>query len=120
MRGISALFVLLGLATAAGAAEPFPGGTFGEKDGCRYARTGESSGADDFLFLNAEGITSSTAFCALKKATAKGKGAFALVLACETEGESGGDETGSATLKNDAWTVTLEDGTHWGPIKRCR
>ena len=119
MRHTVAFVAMLAGSGAVAAAETFPGGTFGEREGCRYAKTGESSGADEFLLLNAEGITSSTAFCALKKATTKGKSAYALVLSCETEGESG-EESGTATYKNDAWTVRLEDGTVWGPIKRCR
>lgn len=120
--------LLLGgfLAAAAAAAVPahaadtaFPGGSFGEREGCRYAQTGESSGADSFLLLNAEGITTSVATCALRKVAKRNAATFDLTIACESEGESGGDESARATLGEKGWTIQVEDGTVWGPLAKC-
>lgn len=120
MSAVRYLFPMLLLwATAAQAADSFPGGTFGEAAGCRYARTGDSSGADDFLLIDRKAITTSVAVCRIKRATMSGSSSAKLVLSCESEGESGGDETAVAALRKGAWTVTLADGTVFGPAKRC-
>ena len=111
---------LAAAATAQAAESAFPGGSFGEAEGCRYARTGDSSGADSFLLLNAEGITTSVATCALKKAVKRNASTYDLTIACESEGESGGDESAKATLGKKGWTIRVEDGTVWGPLPRCR
>jgi hypothetical protein len=114
------LFVGMALvATSVRAADSFPGGVFGQADGCRYAKTGESSGADDFLLIDRDAITTSVAVCQIKKATMEGASAAKLVLSCESEGESGDDEAATASLRNGAWTVRLADGTVFGPAKRC-
>ena len=44
-------------APLASEAAQFLDGAYGNKEGCTYAKTGESSGADVFLLLNDEGVT---------------------------------------------------------------
>ncbi|MBB3996425.1 hypothetical protein [Aureimonas pseudogalii] len=119
MRWPILLAILAMPSSGAGAADGFPGGTFGQRDGCRYAKTGESSGADDFLLIDREAITTSTAVCHIRKVVMTSARAATLTLACESGDETGGEEAASATLKNGAWTVRLSDGTSFGPAKRC-
>jgi hypothetical protein len=112
---LAALFALPSFAHAASVL-----GSYGDKDGCRYAKTGESSGSDSFVLLNDEGITTSTAFCAFAaplRATSKG---FEGMATCESSGESG--EPGKVRITKGAkgYTVAFDDGTRWGPLPKCR
>jgi len=121
MRAMRCLLVLLvaASATSAHADQPFPGGAYGQADGCRYARTGESSSAEDFLLIDREAITTAVAVCEIRSAAITRPGEAALVLLCNSEGESGGEEAATASLRNGAWTVRLADGTVFDPAKRC-
>ena len=38
----------------------------GDKEGCHYATTGQSSGADLFFLLNKEGVTTAASYCEFK------------------------------------------------------
>ena len=117
-------FALLGLtggliaAPAANAAK-FLDGAYGNKDGCTFAKTGESSGADDFFLLNDEGITTSVSTCDFKGAATKTSSGFTIKAQCDAEGESGPAETATLTKSPKGYTVSFKDGTKWGPMPKC-
>lgn len=119
MRLLLATALLL-CASAARAQPAFPGGAFGDKEGCRYARTGESTGADTFFLLDAQGVTTAASFCAMKKVVANSASTFTLTLACESEEGAGADEAVEAVRKGGDVTLRFGDGTIWGPLARCR
>ena len=62
-RGGLALLLGLALAGPAGAAD-LVDGSYGDEEGCHYAETGETSGADFFFLLNKEGVTTAASYCA--------------------------------------------------------
>ncbi|MGE7367861.1 hypothetical protein ACQKKX_02170 [Neorhizobium sp. NPDC001467] len=101
-------------------ADTFLDGAYGNKEGCAYARTGESSGADVFFLLNAEGITTATAFCAFKDRPMTTAGGFKIKTQCESEGESGAVETVDLTKSARGYIIAFKDGTRWGPLPKCR
>jgi hypothetical protein len=112
------------------AAPTFLDGAYGNKEGCLYARTGTSSGADSFFVLNDEGITTATAYCQFEgSATPTAKG-FTIRTRCTAEGETdsgaseGGDAPAQETVALDrsaaGYTIRFEDGTTWGPLAQCR
>lgn len=126
---------LFGLLAACGcvsgisvAAPTFLDGAYGSKEGCLYARTGESSGADSFFVLNDEGITTATAYCQfMGEATPTPQG-FTIRTRCTAEGETdtttSGDAPAEETVALDrsaaGYTIRFEDGTTWGPLAQCR
>lgn len=108
------------LAASIAHAEKFLDGAYGNAEGCTYARTGESSGADVFFLLNDEGITTATAFCEFKgKAIATSNG-FEIRTQCESEGESGALDTIDLTKSAKGYSIAFKDGTRWGPLPKCK
>ncbi|SCX14331.1 hypothetical protein DSM25558_1840 [Agrobacterium sp. DSM 25558] len=98
----------------------FLDGAYGEKEGCTYSKTSESSGADEFFLLNDEGITTATAFCAFSGKPAKTATGFKITAQCESEGEKGSKETVNLTKSAQGYTITFKDGTSWGPLAKCK
>jgi hypothetical protein len=95
--------------------------SYGSKEGCIYAKTGDSSGADDFFLLTKESVTTSTAQCTFGKLVSNTKGKIKAHAKCETEGEDGGDEIVTLTpVGASAYTVDFEDGSHWAAVKQCK
>ncbi len=117
-----AFLTAFALASAAHA-DPLPlKGSYGNKDGCAYAETGESTGSDDFFLLTPETVTTAASYCEFKKVLKSAK-AFRATMSCQ---EEGGDEAGTAfeidvtPSGKDAYTLTFDDGTVWGPLKLCK
>ncbi|MDO9414996.1 hypothetical protein [Pararhizobium sp.] len=114
-------FAVCALATGAHAEQKFLDGAYGNKDGCAYAKSGESSGSDDFFLLTDEGVTTAVSYCAFTGAMAKTPKGFAGKVSCEEEGGNGGsEETVELLSESGAYTVAFADGTLWGPIAKCR
>lgn len=109
--------VLAGPAGAAGILE----GSYGDKEGCHYAKTGESSGADIFFLLNGEGVTTAVSYCEFKGEGRKTGEATTVPAECHEEGS---EETTpydlTLTPENGGYTVSFPDGTRWGPLARCK
>jgi hypothetical protein len=120
---VAALFagccLLLSAATANAA---FLDGAYGTKDGCAYAKTGDSSGADDFALLTAKKITGSTFACTITKAVPGANKGFKVTATCEAEGEEGGEAQAITVIPSgkDAYSVSFDDGTHLGPLPKCK
>ena len=115
------LALLLGIALAgpAGAAD-LVDGSYGDTEGCRYAETGDTSGADFFFLLNKEGVTTAASYCEFKGEPKQVGGATKVAAECHEEGY---EETTQRelTLTPDAggYTISFPDGTRWGPLMRC-
>lgn len=115
------MLIALPLLTATTAmSATFLDGAYGEKEGCHYAKTGESSGADVFFLLNDEGLTTSTAFCAFSGNPEKTATGFRIETQCESEGEQGDKEMVELTKSTKGYTIRFKDGTSWGPLPKCR
>ena len=110
------------LLDAADADSAFLDGAYGSKEGCIYARTGDSSGADDFALLTAKEITGSTFACTIKKAVPAANRSFKVTATCEAEGEDQGeDQTITvAPAAKGGYSISFDDGTHLGPLPKCR
>jgi hypothetical protein len=115
-----ATVLCLAMATGSVNAAAFLDGAYGSKEGCIYARTGESSGADDFMLLNDEGITTSVSTCDFRGEAKKTATGFTIQAECEADGEEGSLDTATLTKSNKGYTVTFPDGTKWGPLAKCR
>jgi hypothetical protein len=108
------------MATASADAAAFLDGAYGSKEGCIYARTGESSGADDFFLLNDDGITTSVSTCDFRGEANKTATGFDIQAECEADGEAGSLDTATLTRSSKGYTVSFPDGTKWGPLAKCR
>ena len=120
--GRSLLVVLLfSLPFAALAAKLPIDASYGSKEGCIYAKTGESSGADDFLLMTPDDIRTSVGFCEYKSLVKTEGNTMTVILSCAAEGEDTNTDfqadfilTGKKT-----YDVKFADGTAWGPFKKC-
>ena len=115
----STILAAISIAVPAKAAA-FLDGAYGSKEGCIYARTGESSGADDFLLLKDDGVTTSVSACEFKGMPKKTASGFTIKAACEAEGEVGPEDTATLTRSAKGYTVSFPDGTKLGPMPKCR
>jgi len=96
-------------------------GSYGDKEGCRYAETGESSGADIFFLLDKEGITTAVSFCAFSGKGEQVGGATKITAECHEEGsEEATPYELTLTPDGGGYTVSFPDGTRWGPLMRCK
>ena len=95
-------------------------GSYGNKPGCHYAKTEESSGADVFFLLTPESVTTASSYCEIKSVGKKTGGMIEAILACQAEGEEGEIDL-AAEIVADGKTakVSFKDGTVWGPLARC-
>jgi hypothetical protein len=100
-------------------AAKFLDGAYGSKEGCIYAKTGDSSGADDFLLLTDERVTTSVSVCDFKGAATKTSTGFTIKAECDAEGEKGPVETATITKSAKGYTVSFPDGTKLGPMPKC-
>jgi hypothetical protein len=111
--------VLALTAPSVSSAANFLDGAYGSKDGCIYAKTGQSSGADDFLLLNDDGITTSVSTCDFQGEAKKTATGFTIQAECEADGEAGSLDTATLTKSAKGYTVTFPDGTKLGPVPKC-
>ncbi|KQR69229.1 hypothetical protein [Rhizobium sp. Leaf341] len=102
------------------AAPSFLDGAYGDAEGCAYALTSESSGADVFFLLNDEGITTATAYCQFEGTAKKTPSGFSVRTQCDAEGEVGPKETVALDRGAKGYTIRFKDGTTWGPLSQCR
>ena len=115
------LVTSLATAGAAIASETFLDGDYGNKDGCAYSKTGESTGSDNFFLLTNEGITTAASYCSFKGPVTKNGTSFAATISCSAEGESGEAEESVEILRTRKdYTIAFKDGTRWGPLKKCK
>ncbi|WP_210278489.1 hypothetical protein [Rhizobium sp. BK377] len=125
MRGHLLLTIasLAALSTAADADTLPIKGSYGNKDGCAYAKSGESTGSDDFFLLTSEGITTAASYCEIKKVLkAEGKD-FTATVACQAEGEeSNNDDTVKITSGPKGYTIGFlaDAAIKWGPLPLCK
>jgi hypothetical protein len=115
--------LLLGFAFAgpAGAAAGIVDGSYGDREGCLYSETGETSGSDIFFLLNKDGVTTAVSYCEFKGEGKQVGGATKVSAECHEEGSE--DITPyelTLTPDNGGYTVSFPDGTRWGPLMRCR
>ncbi|MDO5896570.1 hypothetical protein [Agrobacterium sp. Azo12] len=120
MARILMLIALPLLSATTAMSATFLDGAYGEKEGCRYSKTAESSGADIFFLLNDDGITTSTAYCAFSGTAEKTSSGFRIQTQCESEGEQGDKEMVDLTKSTKGYTIRFKDGTSWGPLPKCR
>ncbi|TCU14334.1 hypothetical protein [Rhizobium sullae] len=122
------LVSLAALSTAA-QAETLPiKGSYGNKDGCTYAKSGESTGSDDFFLLTSEAITTAASYCEIKKVlTTEGK-TFTATVSCQAEGEQAdgeegeGHDTAKISSGPKGYTIgfTSDDTIKLGPLPLCK
>ncbi|MEW9614339.1 hypothetical protein AB3G45_10980 [Shinella sp. S4-D37] len=116
------LALLLGIALAgpAGAAD-LVDGSYGDTEGCRYAESGDTSGADFFFLLNKDGVTTAAASCEFKGEGRPAGNATTVAAECHEEGyEETTPHELTLTPESGGYTVSFPDGTRWGPLMRCK
>jgi hypothetical protein len=114
--------ILIATAGCAGTAQAakFLDGPYGSKEGCIYAKTSESSGAEDFLLLTDAQLTTAFSFCEFKGAATRTKDGFTIRAQCDAEGETGPEQTATLRKSANGYTVSFPDGTTMGPMPKCR
>lgn len=119
---LPALFAALMIAPAALAAEAPLDASYGNKDGCLYANTGETNGSDDFFLLDKEAITTAASFCEFTTIDGKTADGFDATVACQEEGTDEGVDLKVKISKvgKDSYKIDLPDGASWGPLKKCK
>lgn len=118
---LPALILACGCVTlTAAASPPFLDGAYGNKEGCHYSKTDDSSGADVLFLLNDEGVTTATAYCEFKSPAEKMGSGFSITAQCDAEGEVGTVNTVRLDRSAKGYTVRFDDGTTWGPLAKCR
>lgn len=120
LRHTALCLVAVAVSATSASAAKFLDGAYGSKDGCVYAKTGESSGADDFLLINDDGVTTSVSVCEFRGAATKTATGFTIKAQCDAEGEKGPAETATLTKSAKGYTVSFPDGTKLGPVPKCR
>ena len=114
--------ILCAAPLAASAASLPIDGKYGNKAGCLYAKTGETTGEDDFILLTPEDIRSAVAFCEIKSIGKATGNKISTTLSCADEGEAGNMNLSADVIRTsqDSYRVDFSDGTSWGPFKRCK
>ena len=123
MIRIGRLALLLGIVLAgpAGAAADVIDGSYGDKEGCHYAETGESSGTDFFFLLNKEGVTTAASYCEFKGEGKQVGGVTKITAECHEEGyEETTPHELTLTPEGSGYIVSFPDSTRWGPLMRCK
>ncbi|MFP3546263.1 hypothetical protein SB748_22620 [Rhizobium sp. SIMBA_035] len=125
MRGqvILTIVSLAALSTAAfGDTLPIKG-SYGNKDGCAYAKSGESTGSDNFFLLTSEAITTAASYCEIKKLVKTEGKNFTATVSCQAEGEEGeSEDTAKITSGPKGYTIgfTSDAAIKWGPLPLCK
>ena len=112
--------LLLALSATGPASAAVIEGSYGNAEGCAYATTGESSGADFFFLLNGEGVTTAASYCEFKGEPTQVGGATKVAAECHEEGyEETTPRELTLTPDGGGYTISFPDGTRWGPLMRC-
>ena len=118
-RPLPALLACLALASPAAA--DIVDGSYGDTEGCRYAETGESSGADFFFLLDGKGVTTAMSYCEFKGEGRKDGEATVVPAECHEEGsEEATPYDLTLTPEKGGYAIAFPDGTRWGPLMRCK
>jgi len=125
MRGpvILTIVSLAALSTAAFADTLPIKGSYGNKDGCAYAKTGESTGSENFFLLTSEAITTAASYCEIKKLVKTEGKNFTATVSCQAEGEEGeSEDTAKITSGPKGYTIGLasDAAIKWGPLPLCK
>lgn len=108
------------LAASPAHAEKFLDGAYSNKEGCIYAKTGESSGADVFFLLTDKGVTTATAVCEFTSTATGTKTGLTIKTQCDAEGELDPIDTMTLTKSPKGYAIGMTDGTRWGPLPKCK
>lgn len=114
---------LAALSTAANADTLPIKGSYGNKDGCAYAKSGESTGSDNFFLLTSEGITTAASYCEIRKVLKTEGKDFTATVACQAEGEeSSNEDTVKITSGAKGYTIgfVADAAIKWGPLPLCK
>lgn len=98
-------------------------GSYGNKDGCTYARTGESSGSDDFFLLTKDSVTTAAAHCTFLQVTPRSDKGFDVTAQCQEEGwteDLAPFEIDVTPVGTDSYILNIDDGAQWGPMALCK
>ncbi len=110
--------------TSAAAADTLPiKGSHGNKDGCAYAKSGESTGSENFFLLTSEAITTASSACTIEKVLKTDGKSFTAKVSCEAEGEEAASEdTAKITYGPKGYTIgfTSDATIKWGPLPLCK
>jgi len=125
MRGqvILTIVSLAALSTAAFADTLPIKGSYGNKDGCAYAKSGESTGSENFFLLTSEAITTAASYCEIKKLVKTEGKNFTATVSCQAEGEEGeSEDTAKITSGPKGYTIgfTSDAAIKWGPLPLCK
>ncbi|MGV2103539.1 hypothetical protein [Rhizobium sp. 21-4511-3d] len=125
MRGqVILTIVYLAALSSAAYADTLPiKGSYGNKDGCAYAKSGESTGSDNFFLLTSEAITTAASYCEIKKLVKTEGKNFTATVSCQAEGEEGeSEDTAKITSGPKGYTIGLasDAGIKWGPLPLCK
>jgi hypothetical protein len=125
MRGqvILTIVSLAALSTAAFADTLPIKGSYGNKDGCAYAKSGESTGSENFFLLTSEAITTAASYCEIKKLVKTEGKNFTATVSCQAEGEEGeSEDTAKITSGPKGYTIgfTSDAAIKWGPLPQCK
>ena len=95
---------------------------YGNKDGCVYALTGESSGSDDFFLLTADAVTTAASYCKIGEILKTEGQNFQVEMTCESEGELGEPEKVDITGSELGYSITFvgDQAVTWGPLPECK
>jgi hypothetical protein len=125
MRGHLLLTIVsLAALSSAAYADTLPiKGSYGNKDGCAYAKSGESTGSDNFFLLTSEGITTAASYCEIRKVLKTEGKDFTATVACQAEGEeSSNEDTVKITSGTKGYTIgfVADAAITWGPLPLCK
>lgn len=121
--GPTTFTALLLLAVSAIAAELPIKGSYGNKDGCDYTMTSESTGSDNFFLLTSEAVTTASAYCTFEEVHEDADDGFTVTATCEEEGgneEQAPFEIDIDRAGPDSYLLKIDDGSTWGPLALCR
>lgn len=122
-KAFATALLVTAIATAAQADTLAITGSYGNKDGCAYAKSGESTGSENFFLLTSEAITTATSVCSIEKVLKTDGKSFEATVSCQAEGEdSGTDDTAKITYGPKGYTIgfTSDSRMKWGPLPLCR
>ena len=125
MRGRFLLTIAsLAALTSAAVADTLPiKASYGNKDGCAYAKSGESTGSENFFLLTSEAITTAASACTIEKLLKTDGKSFTAKVSCEAEGEEAASEdTAKITYGPKGYTIgfTSDAAIKWGPLPLCK
>lgn len=98
-------------------------GSYGNKDGCDYAMTGETTGSDNFFLLTSEAVTTASAYCTFREVHENPDEGFAVTASCKEEGDSEEQAPFDIDIDPagpDSYLLKVDDGSTWGPLALCR